>query len=153
MAQLAEIIALADIRGEHDQLGVLWDELGTHPKAAEKDSPFRPYPNKTVSKARHLCIIPSLTYCAWHLQMFLLHLLHNLPRQWVSQTLMQVFLWILRETGAVDVPSLAGFQKMETALRTASPIKTTQFISTKGNIFYSNEIAQLVTKVSYMFLG
>ncbi|KAJ7717128.1 hypothetical protein B0H16DRAFT_1433890 [Mycena metata] len=79
--------------------------------------------------------------------MFLLDTLDNLPRQRVSNSLMKVFLWILREGGARDVPSLDALRKLQSTLHKQGGIPTVPWKSTQGNVFHLNDIHAIIAKV------
>ncbi|KAJ6589471.1 hypothetical protein B0H19DRAFT_892628, partial [Mycena capillaripes] len=78
--------------------------------------------------------------------MFLLDTLDNLPRQRVSNSLMKVFLWILREGGARDVPSLDALRKVQLNLHSQGGVLTVPWTSTQGNVFYLNDIRTIIAK-------
>jgi len=82
--------------------------------------------------------------------MFLLDTLDNLPRMRISNSLMNVFLWILREGGARNVPSLYHLRQVQASLRKSTGVPTTQHQSPKGNVYSMNDPRTLVAMVRNM---
>lgn len=79
--------------------------------------------------------------------MFLLDTIDNLPRAHISDSLMNVFLWVLREVGARNVPSLHHLRQVQTSLHKSSGVPTIQLKSPKGNVFSMNDVHTLVAMV------
>lgn len=81
--------------------------------------------------------------------MFLLDTLDSMPRLRVSDALMKVFLWVLKESGAPDVPSLGQLRKVQATLCDSSGVSSELHTSAHGNVFYMNDIRSIVSKVRH----
>ena len=80
-------------------------------------------------------------------QMFLLDTLDSMPRLRVSDSLMKVFLWVLKESGAQDVPSFNRLRDVQTKLRETSGSPSKLYKSAHGNLFYMNDIRKIIANV------
>ena len=79
--------------------------------------------------------------------MFLLDTLDSMPRLRVSDSLMKVFLWVLKECGAPDVPSFKRFRDTQAKLRDDTGATSTLYKSPHGNLFYMNDIRKIIANV------
>ena len=79
--------------------------------------------------------------------MLLLDILDNLPRIRVSDSLMKLFIWVLKEAGADHVPSLYRLRKVQKELREGCGIPTIKFDSPLGNVFFVNDPRHIVAQV------
>ncbi|KAJ7259067.1 hypothetical protein C8J57DRAFT_1515776 [Mycena rebaudengoi] len=136
---LAEIMANAD-QHERDAALLRLDEQNPEEVHADlsgiqrEGNEYFPYPNKMVRAA----ILP-LQKCMNLAQVFLLNILDNMPRLRVSSSLMRVFLWILRESGARDVPSFDRLRQVQKGIRDEYGIPSIPCKSPLGNVFYVND--------------
>ncbi|KAF8145504.1 hypothetical protein K438DRAFT_2097776 [Mycena galopus ATCC 62051] len=71
--------------------------------------------------------------------MLLLDICDNLPRLPISESLMRIFIWILRECGAKDVPSLDALCKTQKHLHGRCGVPTIPCTSVQGNNFCIND--------------
>lgn len=75
-------------------------------------------------------------------------LLDNLPRLRLSRDHMQLVLWVMKEAGARDVPSVYQLRNVQKNLKkSCAGIQTRRFRSDLGNIFYVNDLAQIIAQV------
>lgn len=65
---------------------------------------------------------------------------------------MKIILWLLRESGARDVPSFYRLRKVQKTLRAESSVPTIKCESVRPNIFYMNDPRVLIAKVNIEFL-
>ncbi|EIN07387.1 hypothetical protein PUNSTDRAFT_71288, partial [Punctularia strigosozonata HHB-11173 SS5] len=79
--------------------------------------------------------------------MFLLDLLDSLPRIRISDALMRLILWVMRESEARDVPSLNQLRKTQESVAKQSAVSVHESKSSKGNIFYMLDPREIVSIV------
>lgn len=79
--------------------------------------------------------------------MFLLDTLDSMPRLRVSDSLMKVFLWVLKECGTSDVPSFKQLRDTQAKLRDTTGVTSTLHKSPHGNLFYMNDIRKIIANV------
>ncbi|KIJ40446.1 hypothetical protein M422DRAFT_49166 [Sphaerobolus stellatus SS14] len=115
-----------------DDLGKNAEDFQTQRVAAvlsdwdHQKSNWFPYPNKT---------------------MFLIDLLDNLPRPRLSKSHLVFLFWMLKQLGVQDVPSIDQLRDMQKKLKDqCGGITTQRFQSDLGNIFYVNELAELIAQ-------
>lgn len=73
----------------------------------------------------------------------------NLPRLRISESLMKLFLFFLKELGVKQVPTIGAFRKFQASLRTSGAgVPSIPCKSVQGKVFYLNDIRKLVANVS-----
>ncbi|KAJ6606724.1 hypothetical protein B0H10DRAFT_2178638 [Mycena sp. CBHHK59/15] len=117
---LSEIMSKAALQ-EPDQADILSDG----PLNTQSSSEWFPYPTKT---------------------MFLLDTLDNLPRLRVSNSLMRVFPWILKEAQCKDVPSFDHLRRIQKQVRSDSGIPSIPCKSPLGNVFFMNDPRAIIAQ-------
>ena len=80
--------------------------------------------------------------------MMLLDIFDNLPRLRLSSNTLKMFLWILKESGVVNVPSYEAFRKIQEKLRKKCGSEPILAQSTLGNVFYLNDIRDSIARVT-----
>ncbi|KAJ7842586.1 hypothetical protein B0H13DRAFT_1909761 [Mycena leptocephala] len=108
--QLDEVLAALDVSDPFDACDTQAD--------AQKLAEWYPYSSKT---------------------MLLLDICDNLPRLPVSESLMRTFIWILKQCGARDVPSLDALRKTQRALRSHCRVPTISCNLVHGKFFCIND--------------
>ncbi|KAF8505214.1 hypothetical protein JB92DRAFT_3084144 [Gautieria morchelliformis] len=78
--------------------------------------------------------------------MCLIDLLDNLPRLRLSRRHMEMFLWVMKECGAIDVPSQYALRQVQAILQEACGITTNRFVSSAKHVLYVNSIPEIVAK-------
>ncbi|KZV84010.1 hypothetical protein EXIGLDRAFT_807538 [Exidia glandulosa HHB12029] len=78
--------------------------------------------------------------------LFLLDLIDNLPRLRLSSAQLRMILWVMREIGGENVPTLYALRKLQKKLSQSAGVKTRHFRSSIGNLYSSNDIGELVAR-------
>jgi hypothetical protein len=83
----------------------------------------------------------------------MLDILDHLPRMRISDALMKMFIWVLRECGAQDTPSFYALRKTQKLLRENQGIPCNEHTSVQGNIFYVNDPRAIIAQVSALSIS
>lgn len=77
----------------------------------------------------------------------MLEMLDNHPRMRLSDAQLDVVLFVMRECGCLNVPSLYALRRMQKELRLRVAVPTDRHQSMKGNVFSVNNLAAQIAKV------
>ena len=80
--------------------------------------------------------------------MYLLDMLDNLPHLRMSDKHLEAVLFVMKESGARDVPSLDTLRRFQSKLSDSFACKPTRHVSADGNIYYINDIVAQISEVS-----
>ncbi|KAJ7073776.1 hypothetical protein C8F01DRAFT_1271598 [Mycena amicta] len=90
-----------------------------------KDSRYQPYPNRM-----HM----------------LLDIIDNLPRLRLSSSHLNIIIWLLKQCGVQNVPSLSSLRKTQAELTKLCGNEPQPYTSTAGNRFFVNDVRDSVAK-------
>ena len=65
----------------------------------------------------------------------------NLPRNRMSESQVRMVLFVLKELGCKDIPSLETLHRIQADLNKKISIPSTRHESYEGNVFYANDLA------------
>ncbi|KAJ7191355.1 hypothetical protein GGX14DRAFT_407292 [Mycena pura] len=129
---------------EMDMMGI-WDAVSLGRQLdGELDGPTNPAAKDDALLAEVLAVqADSVKSAEWYpypsKTMLLLDICDNLPRLPVSESLMRTIIWILKQCGASDVPSLDALRKTQKALRSHCGVPTISCTSIQGKNFCIND--------------
>lgn len=86
-------------------------------------------------------------------QTFLLASLVNRPRMRLSKAQIGAILWLLRQLGHSDAPSLKTFQASQNRVRDVTALATVSTRTPTGKVFYRNRISALIRMVRCLGLS
>ena len=107
--------------------------------AGEREEGFFPYKSKIVCSLNKL-IVRHLTIDEYNGQIMLLDMLCNLPRLRLSDTQVRAVIFVLKEAGVANVPSFETLRRIQKKLHQQISVPVQKNVSTKGNIYYTNDI-------------
>jgi len=70
----------------------------------------------------------------------------------ITDSLMKVFLWILKKGGAGDVPSFDHLRKVQKRLHKSCGVQSKECKSMQGNVFYINDSRDIIAQVCLLFI-
>ncbi|KAJ3545720.1 hypothetical protein NMY22_g2322 [Coprinellus aureogranulatus] len=79
-------------------------------------------------------------------QACLLDVLDNLPHLRLSTNQTRMVMWAMKKCNPADVPSYESFRAMQKRLRENIGVKTVRCVSDLGNIFYINDVRDIVAR-------
>ena len=85
-------------------------------------------------------------------QLFLLDLLDSLPRLRLSDSQFEAILFVMKQVGGQNVPSLKTLRRLQQRLRSMS-VPTAKIQTGQGNIFHINDIAKQIADVGSVNLN
>ncbi|KAG9107834.1 hypothetical protein FRC07_008574, partial [Ceratobasidium sp. 392] len=76
--------------------------------------------------------------------MFLLDLLDNIPRLRLSTEHLQLIVWVMKEAGCDDLPTISQLCETQERLRKTCAIKSHEYHSSQGNFFTMLDVPQII---------